>query len=260
MNENENLELIDSENVEPTTEEMGGEEEQIVAPEPKTFTQEEVDAIVGKEKARAQAKVRKEYERKYGQLENVLKAGTGKEDVSEITDSFRSYYKDKGIDIAEPPAYSDNDIKILARAEADDIIKGGFEDAREEADRLAELGAAGMNAREKEVFKHLTEFIGNTEKSRELQKIGVTEDVYNSKEFQDFAAKFSKDTSVTEIYEIFNKMQPKKEYKTMGSMKSTQESKVKDFYSAEEIERLTEDDLDDPQVWDAVRRSMTGKS
>ena len=41
-------------------------------------------------------------------------------------------------------------------------------------------------------------------------------------------------------------------------MTSTQAPKVKDYYSPEEIERLTEEDLDNPKVWEAVRRSMTG--
>jgi hypothetical protein len=40
-------------------------------------------------------------------------------------------------------------------------------------------------------------------------------------------------------------------------MKQIQNSGVKDYYSPEEIERLTEDDLRDPHVWEAVRRSMT---
>jgi hypothetical protein len=44
----------------------------------------------------------------------------------------------------------------------------------------------------------------------------------------------------------------------MGSMKNTVTKEVKDFYSAEEISRLTEEDLRNPEVWNIVRRSMTG--
>ena len=62
MNENENLVTEEvAENVEQTTEET-----QQTA---KTYTQEEVDAIVGKKKARWEAKMRKENERTYGQTE-----------------------------------------------------------------------------------------------------------------------------------------------------------------------------------------------
>jgi hypothetical protein len=42
-------------------------------------------------------------------------------------------------------------------------------------------------------------------------------------------------------------------------MKQSPGKGVKDYYSPEEIDRLTEEDLDDPQVWEAVRRSMTGR-
>ena len=56
----------------------------------KKYTEEEFNAkvneIVGKRNARYKAKIDKEYARKYGDLEDVLRAGTGKEDVGEITE------------------------------------------------------------------------------------------------------------------------------------------------------------------------------
>jgi hypothetical protein len=81
-----------AENVEQTTEET-----------PKMFTQDEVNEIVGKSKARERAKITKQFERRYGQLENVLKAGTGKESVEEMTDTFADFYRKKGIDILAVP-------------------------------------------------------------------------------------------------------------------------------------------------------------
>ena len=69
---------------------------------------------------------------------------------------------------------------------------------------------------------------------------------------------FRSDIPISQIFENYRKTQPHKEFKTMGSMKQTQGSGVKDYYSPEELERLTEEDLDDPKVWEAVRRSMTG--
>lgn len=237
-----------AENVEQTTEETT----------PKTYTQEEVDAIVGKRLARKEAQIKRTYERKYGDLEEVLKAGTGKQDVGEITDTFAKFYQSKGIKIPQKTDYSDKDLEVLARAEADEIIRSGFEDVVEEVDRLTELGASNMTAREKAVFKVLAEHRQNAERSQELSKIGVTEDVINSKEFKDFQSKFNPNTPISDIYDIYNKTKPKKESKTMGSMKQGQPTGVKDFYTPEEIERLTMKDLDDPKVWEAVRRSMTG--
>ena len=248
-----------AENVVPTTEEMADQVEQIATPTPKTYTEEELNEIVGKRLARNTAKIRKEYEQKYGNLENVLKAGTGKEDVGEITDTFKQFYESKGIQIPTESTYSSRDIEVLAKAEATDIIKSGLDDVIEEVDRLADIGLEKMTARERAVFKELAEYRKNAEQHRELTKLGVSEEVYNSKEFKDFSSKFGSNTSVKEIYEIYNKMQPKKEVRTIGSMKNaTQtESGVKDFYTRDEALQFTKKDFDkNPALFKAVEQSM----
>lgn len=225
----------------------------------KTYTDEEVNAIVGRKLARQESKIRKEYDKKYGQLESVLKAGTGKENVEEMTNTFRDFYEKKGIQMPTEPSYSARDIEILAGAEADEIIGYGFEDVVEEVDRLASLGIENMSPKEKAVFKRLAEYRQSTEKGRELAKIGVTEDVYNSKEFKDFASKFSSNTPVTEIYEIYNKMQPRKEVQTMGSMKNntSDNGTIKDFYTRDEALKFTKKDFDkNPALFKAVEQSM----
>lgn len=255
MIENEEL-VIDDEQVEVT--EAVEEPVESTEPAPKTYTQAEVDDIVGKRIARNTAKIRKEYDRKYGQLEEVLKAGTGKQSVEEVTDTFRDFYAKKGVQVPQQPSYSDRDIEVLAKAEADDIISGGYEEVVEEVDRLARVGVKNMTPRERALFKTLAEHRQNSERSRELAKIGVTEDEYKGKEFTEFASKFASTTPITEVYELYRKTKPQKEHRSMGSMKQNPNTGVKDYYSPEEIERITEEDLDDPKVWEAVRRSMTG--
>ena len=245
--ENENF-VEQTENVEQTTEQT-----------PKTYTQEEVDAIVGKAKARAKAKVEKDYQRKYGGLEEVLKAGTGKESVEEMTDTFAEFYRGKGINIPQKPDYSAKDIEVLARAEANEIISSGYEDVVEEVDRLTAVGAANMTAREKALFKVLAEHRQSAERSHELNKIGVTEDVYNSQEFKDFAGKFNPNIPITDVYNIYKQTQPKKEIKTMGSMTNhnSGDKGVKDFYTRDEALKFTKKDFDDnPALFAAVEKSM----
>jgi hypothetical protein len=251
MNENENLVTENvAENVEQTTEQT---------PQVKTYTQEEVDAIVSRRNARTRAKIEKEYERKYGNLVDTLKAGTGKESVDEINDTFKEFYTKQGITIPEKPKYSDRDVETLAKADAEEIIRSGFEEVVEEVDRLAEIGAANMTAREKALFRVLAEHRKTTEMSNELAKIGVGEDVYNSAEFQEFKGMFDPKTPIAKIYETYAKTQPTKNIKPMGSMKHDHQQTKKDYYSPEEIDKLTESDLDDPEVWATVRRSMTGR-
>ena len=252
MYENENLvtEQV-AENVEQTTEQTE-----------KTYTEAEfnakLDEVLGKKIARREAKIRKEYERKYGDLEEVLKAGTGKQSVDEMTDTFKQFYASKGIKIPEKPTYSAKDIETLARAEADEIIRLGYEDVVEEVDRLTEIGAANMNAREKALFKVLAEHRQNAERGQELSKIGVTEDVYNSKEFKDFQSKFNPNTPIQDVFDIYQKTQPKKQHQTMGSMKhSAVDNSVKEFYSYEEAVKFTDKDFDKiPGLYEAVKASM----
>ena len=251
MSENEILVAESAaENVEQTTEET---------PVVKTYTQDEVDAIVGKAKARTKAKIEKDYQRKYGGLEDVLKAGTQKESVEEITDMFADFYRNKGVNIPQKPSYTARDIEVLSRAEAEDIIRAGYDEVVEEVDRLSALGASNMTDREKAVFKVLAEHRQNAERSHELSKIGVTEDVYNSQAFKDFAGMFNPNTPIRDVYDIYAKTLPKKDIKPMGSMKQSPVNEVKDYYSPEEIEKLSMKDLSDPVVWAAVRASMTGK-
>lgn len=257
--ENEVMEQV-TENVEQTTEQT-----------PKTYTQQEFDAEVDlkvKEKldqvlpgkiARQEARIRKEYDRDYGELVGLLRAGTGKETVADITSSMRDYYGSRGVKAPEKPQYSQRDIEVLANAEAEDIIRAGLDEVVAEVDRLAKVGAANMNPREKALFATLAKHRQSQERASELTKLGVTADVYNSKEFQDFAAKFNPATPIADVYNIFAATRPKKEFTTMGSMKQGPASGVKDYYSPEEIAKLSDEELDDPKVWEAVRRSMTGR-
>lgn len=247
----ENKDLVTeqvAENVEQTTEET-----------PKMYSQEEVDAIVGKRIARNEAKIRKEYDRRYGGLTEVLKAGTGKESVEEMTDTFKNFYASKGVKFPEKPQYSSKDIEILANAEAEEIIRGGFEDVIEEADRLNELGAENMTAKEKAVFVALTKHIKATETGRELSKLGVAEEVYNSKEFKDFQAKFNPNIPIKDVYDIYKQTIPKKEIHTMGSMKNNGpgDVAVKEYYSPEEAKKFKPSDYDRiPGLHEAVVKSM----
>ena len=249
MSENEIL-VDQTENVEQTTEETHV---------PKTYTQEEVDAIVGKAKARAKAKIEKDYQKKYGGLEEVLRAGTGKDSVEEMTDTFRGFYEKKGIKIPQKPSYSAKDIEVLAKAEAADIISSGYDEVVEEVDRLAAIGAANMTAREKAVFKALAEHRQSAERSRELSKLGVSEDIYNSPEFMAFAGKFNSNTPIKDDYDIYAQTHPKKNIKTMGSMKNSNsgDKGVKEFYTIEEARRFTKKDFDEnPALFAAVELSM----
>ena len=250
MEDNKNLVTDVTENVEQTTEETQPE---------KTYTQSEVNEIVGKAKARTRAKIQKENDRKYGELLETLAAGTGESDIGKINDKFRDFYQQNGVELPQKPNYTTQDIKVLAKSDADEIIRNGFDEVIEEADRLKELGVENMTAREKELFVALTNHIKATETSQELAKIGVTEDVYNSKEFAEFASMFNPKTPIDKVFSLYRQeKQPNKNYQTMGSMKNHEsgDNGVKDFYSVEEARKFTKEDFDkNPALYEAVQKS-----
>jgi hypothetical protein len=247
MENNENF-VVETENVEQTTEQT-----------PKMFTQEEVNDIVGKAKARSERKLRREYDQRYGQLEEVLKTGTGKESVEEITDTFRQFYQKKGIQFAEKPQYTEADDKVLAEHDAQNIIKSGFEDVVDEVDRLTAIGFDNLSKREKATFKTLAEHRLKVERGRELAQIGVTEEEFNSPEFQEFSKHFNPNTPIGTMYDIYRKTKPQKTITTLGSMKNTapKNDGLKDFYTPDEARKFTREELrNNPALMAKIEESM----
>ena len=241
-----------AENVEVTTEET-----------PKTYTEAEfnakLDEVLGKKIARREAKIRKEYDREFGELLDVLEAGTGKRDVKELKVAFTDHYTKHGVKIPEKPVYSEKDEAILAEAEANEIIGSGYDEVVEELKGLAAIGLDNMNPRERQKFKVLNSYRLKTERSNEFGKMGVTRDVYESKEFQDFVGKFSHNTPVKDILDIYQKTLPKKNIKPMGSMTNTEstDSGIKEFYSVDEARSFSQDEVNkNPALAAAIERSM----
>ena len=261
MEFNENLVTEEvTENVDAvTTEEIT---EQVTEPaEERVYTRSQfhdaVNEAAGKRAARKEAKVRKEYESKYGGLFDVLKAGTGFETVEEMTAAFKEHYEGKGVTFSSKPELSDREIAVLANADADEIIQSGIEEVIEEADRLKKIGMENLSSRERLTFAKLAAYVDATEAQRAFAEIGVGKDVYESAEFKEFFALFEgSKTPPKKIYELYTKSLPDKEINTVGSL-IQQAPAEKEFYSPEEIAKLSEKDLADPKVWEKVRRSMT---
>lgn len=222
---------------------------------------ERLNEIMPRRVARSEAKIRKEYEDKYGEFERVMLAGTGEKNITEMTSKYKEYFEGKGIKIpsAAEPQYSERDIEVLAQAEANDIIKSGFEEVVAETDRLANLGLANMTARDKALFSHLSNYRQQTAHKTAYEELGVKADVYDSKEFREFASQFNSNVPASKVYQMYNAMQPKKEVRTIGSMASNvpNETGVKEFYTRDEALKFTKKDFDDnPELYKAVTNSM----
>ena len=274
--ENENLALEDENAVEQPAEEVVDEvldnevennettEEKTDDDSKKLYTEEEmnqrVDELLAKKIARKTNQIEREYRKKYSKLENVLNAGLGTKTVEDATEQLTEFYTNKGITIPDEPNYSEKETEVLANAEANEIISLGYDEIKEETDRLAGIGVDNMSNRDKIIFQKLASERTKMEQEKELASVGIDRTKLEDEEFKDFRRKLSSDLSLKEQYEMFLKFKPKKEVKKIGSMKQGARAKVKDYYSPEEIDRLTDEELDNPAVWEAVRKSMTGQA
>ncbi len=263
MEDEKNLVVDATENVEVATEQLqeGQVTEQVKEPE-KLYSEEDlnnkINELLPKKIARIEKKVRREYEGKYGNVENVLKSGLGVSTIEEATSQLTDFYTKKGIKIPTTPTYSERDLEVLGKAEANEIISSGFDEVVEEVDRLANIGVANMTAREKEVFKALAEYRQNEEARQELAKIGVGDKVLQDADFINFSEKLNPSLSVKEKYEMYTQFKPKAKVETMGSMKNTtKDNGIKDFYTREEALQFTKADFDkNPALFKAVENSM----
>lgn len=279
MEDNENVVLEGTENVEEqateqlvdgasvtTTEtesadkDASGEEKLYTQADLEKMVNERLDTLLPKKLERAKAKLSREYEDKLSRVETVLNAGLGTKNLDEATDKLTDFYTKKGIKIPDRPTYSKRDMELLANAEADDIIKSGYDEIVYEVDRLADKGLANMSEREKLVFKKLAEERQLQEATTELSKIGVGKEILEDSKFKDFANKLNPNLSLTEKYEMYAQLNPKPTVKPIGSMKGNTKptNEVKDFYSYEESLQFTKADFDkNPALFRAVERSMT---
>ena len=267
----EGIELTDTtEGVDETRESIETEEKKEV----KTYTEEDLEKIVNErintilpnKIERERRKIDREYRdklSKYEETESILSAGLEKKDIDDINSELRTFYKNQGIDIPAQtkPSYSDEDEKDLGESDANKVIKLGFDEMQEEANRLADIGTEKMTVREKAMFNVLAKELTNQKNKRELAKIGVREEILEDFNFRQFSNQFNSNVPIQKVYEMYSKINNEKpNYENPGSMKGVKKPGIKEYYSPEEIERLTDEELDNPKVWAAVRRSMTGQS
>lgn len=270
--ENENLVTDVTENVEEqTTEEIVDEttesdvvdestsnEETVEEPAVETFTKEQVDEMIAKKLARKEAKIRREYEKKYSRAETVLKAGLQKDNFEEAVTELENYYTQEGVNIPKTQ-YSERDTEILANAEANEIIESGYDDLVEEVDRLASIGVENMSDRDKIIFNKIASERKRIEEEKELASIGIGKDSITD-EFKEFSKKLNPSLTMKEKYEMYTKFKPKPKVEPIGSLKNTtnKDSGVKDFYTREEALKFTKKDFDkNPALFKAVENSMS---
>lgn len=232
----------------------------------KTYSQAEIDDMKAKWERGFQKRLGKEIDKKLrtyeaenfkkDQLINVLKEQTQRETIDDLLDMSEEQY---GVTIPRTRT-NHNDEKVLGKHDAEEILElQDDEFAKSELDRLANLK---RTEREEETYSELKSSIESrklaAEREKEIKQNGLDEEVVNSDDFKTFEKKFSNNTSITDIYDMFEKINGIKEEKpfSAGSLKDTKSKQTDEFYTIDEFNALTAKDLDDPKVYEKAMKSM----
>lgn len=219
--------------------------------------QKEYNNSMKKRLNRQKDSLSRQYSEKYEKLENILKTGLNTDNIDDATSKLEEFYKEQGINIPSiEKNYSDKELQILAKAEANEIIELGYDEIVDEVDRLVSKGVDNMTLKEKLIFKELAEKKNEEEREIELEKIGAKQEILNSKEFKEYSSMFNEKTPITKVYEMYTKSLPKPEVEQIGDLSNQNKKEDKNFYTPEEVDRLTEKDYEDPEIFKKVRASM----
>ena len=238
------------------TTDVDTEETKEEQPKGRFYTDEEVNSIVDK---RVERKMRK-YEKQmaeYEDTENVLKSALEVDNISDANKKLRSYYQEQGYELPEKKSsYSERELNILAKAEADEIIEEGYDSMLEEANRLAKIGYQNLNQKEKLIFMTLGDELDKQNDTRELKKIGANEELLKKTDFIEFRNMFDKKTPIEKVYGLYKNQEPKPKVELPGSMKNTSVKEEKEYLTPEEVVALTPEDWEKPGMWEKVRKSQ----
>lgn len=238
------------------TTDVDTEETKEEQPKGRFYTDEEVNSIVDKRVARKMRKYEKQMA-EYEDTENVLKSALEVDNISDANKKLRNYYQEQGYELPEKKSsYSERELKILAKAEADEIIEEGYDSMLEEANRLAKIGYQNLNQKEKLIFMTLGDELDKQNDTRELKKIGANEELLKKSDFIEFRNMFDKKTPIDKVYGLYKNQQPKPKVELPGSMKNTSTKEEKEYLTPEEVVALTPEDWEKPGMWEKVRKSQ----
>ena len=267
-NETENVETETTEEIQEEVNNEAAETEEettdVEEKEEKTLTQAQVDHIIAERvrrmqnaSKREQDNIRREYEEKMTDIENIIKAGFGTENLEDGLSRITELCEEKGIVIPKREnRYSQSDLEVLAKYTANEIIADGYEAVDSELKKLANKGANKMTEREKLIFTNLNQAKKELDNEKELASIGVKPEILKSKEYKDFADKFTGSKfSEKEVYEMYTKeTKQKTKAKPIGSMINPNPKQEKDFISEAEYDKMTDKQIEENM--DMIRKSM----
>ena len=266
-----NEEIIENEELGEFTDNSNTSKEEVEEPkQEKLYTKEEFDAEVeriSKDRERraynkATRERRKEFE-EYSDIVDTLMVGMNKKDVSELKASLKDFYSEQGIEFPARKKLTEREERILAKADAEEIIESGEDEVNKIANEIYNKPESQRSLREKIIFDTLGNHAMEVKARKSLEDNGIDTSILQDNKFKNFASKFNSMTPLSEVYEVNSKLNEKSEEKVVERPKSTGSAKtvkntneIKEFYTPEEVRKFTMKDLDDPNLMKAIENSM----
>ncbi len=239
----------------------------------KLYTQKELQEAIDRNVKGRLARAENEYAKKiqeYEDLAYTLRKGMGKDDgnVQDLNKDLRKFYKEQGIEIPEviSRGLSEREEKILAKAEAEEIISGGEEYINQIANEIYNIPAEKRTIKQKEIFESLGKHMMQEKAKAQLKEKGIDESILKDNSFKEFANKFTAQTSIGDIYDMYQKINAKEVVETpkrerpasTGSTKTIAKTNtIKEYYTEEEASKFTQRELmDNPELLKAIEDSM----
>lgn len=255
----------------------------------KTYTQTDVDNIVKSRLARERDKT-KTVKAENAQLKENAKAFKVLEKILEEKGGFKGTPQEKVKSAAEYYGVSEEDVKkMFEDFEGEDksdkqtiayfnakmfVEKSDPEEIEEEFDRINAIAPSQRTIKDKELLevikpKMLEKAYKDDKKWFESEIGGSFDELINSKDFKTFyegtnmpvriaVEKYVQLKGADNIKEAIDKgdITGTKPIST-GSVKDSGASKLKEYYSPEDVDNLSDKDYDDPEIMKRVRESMT---
>ena len=269
----ENEEVVGT--LEDTSETDASEvEEEKESVKEKLYTREEMQAEIDRNIQGRLARVERDNAKKiqeYEELVSTLRAGMGKSDgnVQELNTDLKKFYKEQGIEIPETVSrgLSEREEKILAKAEAEEIINGGEDYINQIANEIYNIPVEMRTVRQKAIFEQLGKHVVQEKAKSQLKEKGIDTSILEDNSFKQFASKFTAQTSIADIYDMYQKVNAKEVVETpkrerpasTGSTKTvTKTNTVKEYYTEEEASKFTQKELmANPELLRAIEDSMS---
>lgn len=230
----------------------------------KTYSQQDIDDMKAKWESGFQKKLDKAISRKMrdseeenfkkDQLINVLKEQTGKTTLDELLDVSEEQYSVK----IPRSRVSTKDDEILGNHYAKEILEDG--DEEEIKQEVSKLANKERNAKENAMYESLNNYLetknSDAERKKQILESGLDEEIVNSDEFKEFESKFAKETSLKDVFDLYSKTheEPKKPF-SAGSLKDIPNKQTDEFYTLEEYQALTAEDLKNPKVYQKAMKT-----